>query len=126
MSEVKPSVTTLPFLSPDHSTRRSFAFGHRSNEQSFEHFDFPIVLDPVALAPAPAPIAKGRPLPKVETVTAKTIKVKRQTETRNYKLYAGNTYFFCGGRFLTSRALGAFCLSLLLLCGPCILFLIFT
>ncbi|KAG2205415.1 hypothetical protein INT47_007200 [Mucor saturninus] len=126
MSEVEPTETTLPFMSspPDLNIQRSFAMAaNQSNEESFEHFNFPITLNPIT----PSSVVIPQPVPEEETeVTAKTIKLKRQTHTRNYKLYAGNTYFFCGGRFLTSKALGAFCLSLLILWGPCILFLIFT
>lgn len=123
MSEVEPTETTFAFMSspPQHS----FAMAaNQSNEHSFEHFNFPIALDSITPSSpvVQPPVKQG----DQSQVTAKTIKMKRQTHTRNYKLYAGNTYFFCGGRFLTGKALGAFCLSLLILWGPCILFLIFT
>jgi hypothetical protein len=53
-------------------------------------------------------------------------KLKRKTSLRNYKLYEGKTVFFCGGRFLTSRALWAFSVTLFLLIAPSVLFFIFT
>lgn len=54
------------------------------------------------------------------------VKLKRKTSLRNYKLYQGKTVFFCGGRFLTSRALWAFSVTLFLLILPSALFFIFT
>ncbi|KAI8968224.1 hypothetical protein BDF20DRAFT_827730 [Mycotypha africana] len=54
------------------------------------------------------------------------LRVKRQTRTRNYKVYNGKSIFFCGGRFLTSRAFWAFSISIAFLLVPSILFLIFT
>lgn len=137
--------------SPDIDTHQTFSFGDGGNqimESSFEEFDLNAAgssslhsqqlhsqLSQRRLSQTQAKQQQPRPQPSVETVvtnaaTAKEepiiIKANRPTRTRNYKLHQGKTVFFCGGRFLTSRALWAFCLSLFLLFLPCILFLIFT
>lgn len=119
MTEPKPKAANIQVLgSPKKTHHGTVLFSNQPmQEESFEDFDFTVNLDKVGPLPViqpPAPIERH------------IVKVKRQTYTRNYKLYAGNTIFFCGGRFLTSRAFWAFCLSLILLFGPCILFLIFT
>jgi hypothetical protein len=54
------------------------------------------------------------------------MKVKRTSKQRNYEIYIGKTLFFCGGRLLTSRAIWAFGVSIVLLLAPSILFLLFT
>jgi hypothetical protein len=54
------------------------------------------------------------------------MKGKRQTNVRNYELYKGKLLFFCEGRFLTGRSFWAFCVSLILLIGPSVLFFTFT
>ncbi|KAI8097958.1 DHHC palmitoyltransferase-domain-containing protein [Gilbertella persicaria] len=81
-----------------HSHRQSMV-------ESFEDFNFP---------------STSPPKPRV------VLQAKRQTHIRNYKLYHGNTLFFCEGRFLTSRAWWAFALSLFLVVMPSVLFLVFT
>ncbi|KAG1044651.1 hypothetical protein G6F43_011424 [Rhizopus delemar] len=54
------------------------------------------------------------------------MKVKRTSQQRNYEIYIGKTLFFCGGRLLTSRAIWAFGVSIVLLLAPSVLFLLFT
>ncbi|KAI8083903.1 DHHC palmitoyltransferase-domain-containing protein [Thamnidium elegans] len=119
MTEPNPIRANIQVLgSPKKTHHGTFLFSNQpTQEESFEDFDFTVNLDklgPLPVIQPPAPVERH------------IVKIKRQTYTRNYKLYVGNTIFFCGGRFLTSRAFWAFCLSLILLFGPCILFLIFT
>lgn len=133
MSERKPGEIILPFHSSHH---HSFTLNGRrqSVEESFENLHFITSAIPPTPPPAKKTIDSQLLPPSVETNTTNTsetlppltIKAKRLTTTRNYQLFAGKTFFFCGGRFLTSRAFWAFALSLFLLFGPGILFLIFT
>lgn len=117
-----------------------FAFGSSNNthtglEGSFEHFN----LTTPQLIQNKTPCnemdqQQQMKFPAVVDIDNRTvtmppaiiIKGKRQTHTRNYKLYVGKTIFFCGGRFLSSRAFWAFGVSLFLLIAPSVLFLIFT
>lgn len=153
MTERKPTGTNLALpkvfgsTSPNlNNNNRSFLFSSQPmEEESFEDFNFPVNLDLLGPIKPPRPVVLEKsqqlqqqrqqqqqqqqpPLPSVETIATvpSVVKMKRQTHVRNYKVYAGNSIFFCGGRFLTSRAFWAFCLSLTLLFAPCILFLIFT
>ncbi|KAI9301046.1 DHHC palmitoyltransferase-domain-containing protein [Cunninghamella echinulata] len=50
----------------------------------------------------------------------------RTVPIRNYEQFPGNNVFFCNGRILTNRAFWAFIITIILLCGPCILFAIFV
>lgn len=134
MSERKPGTVILPVPQPlETPHHQSFTLGgqNRSLEESFENFSF--VTNALSSQQQQEQQQQNnsenlqlQPLPIVNATLPQISKGRRQTKTRNYKLYAGNSIFFCGGRFLTSRALWAFCLSLFLLFGPCILFLIFT
>ncbi|KAI8647925.1 DHHC palmitoyltransferase-domain-containing protein [Parasitella parasitica] len=77
------------------------------------------------------PASQKQPQQPQQQIESKSNKLiakqrKRQLNIRNYRKYSGKTIFFCGGRFLTSRALWAFCLSMFLFVMPSVLFLIFT
>ncbi|CAO3613453.1 unnamed protein product [Cunninghamella blakesleeana] len=50
----------------------------------------------------------------------------RPVPVRNYEQFPGNNVFLFKGRILTSRAFWAFAIAIILLCGPSILFAIFT
>lgn len=141
MSERKPGEIILPFHSSSQHHQSFTLNGRRhSIEESFENLHFITSALPATTTTTPTLPAKkvtdSQLLPpSVETITTNTsetipppltIKAKRLTKTRNYETYTGKTFFFCGGRFLTSRAFWAFSVSLVLLFGPCILFLIFT
>lgn len=137
-------VLPLPFLldastaAPAHSLPHhinTFRFGNMSTgEESFEQFDLsnPPPLPPPPAIPSNAQLQHRTPHTQPQPQQQQTIESppilqgKRQLSTRNYKLYDGKTVFFCGGRFLTSRALWAFCISLFLVIMPSVLFLIFT
>ncbi|KAI9481234.1 MAG: hypothetical protein EXX96DRAFT_207920 [Benjaminiella poitrasii] len=121
-------ILPLPYLleSSNNSTSHPFSFGTTNNEmdESFENLN---------LSTSVAPNRNSRQPVATETInqflnrsSREVIKAKRQTHTRNYQTYKGKTIFFCGGRFLTSRALWAFSLSIFLLIAPSVLFLIFT
>ncbi|CAO3609882.1 unnamed protein product [Mucor fragilis] len=105
-----------------------------TGEESFEQFDLsnPPPLPPPPAIPSNAQLQHRTPHTQPQPQQQQTIESppilqgKRQLSTRNYKLYDGKTVFFCGGRFLTSRALWAFCISLFLVIMPSVLFLIFT
>ncbi|OBZ84439.1 Palmitoyltransferase erf2 [Choanephora cucurbitarum] len=122
----------LPFvLNPLGSRdKRTISFGASSKRhsmvESFEEFNFP----PTMASPshnlqssAHTTVPSSQ---QPEPARVVIIKGKRPSNTRNYKLYIGNTVFFCGGRFLTSRAFWAFGLSLFLISMPAILFIIFS
>lgn len=143
---LESSPTTTTTLSPRQTN--SFRFGNlNSMEGSFEHFDLanppPAVhlkdqrpqhtklpSQPLQLQHR-SPHTQQQVEPTIESssnniIRRRIIQGKRQINTRNYKLYEGNTIFFCGGRFMASREFWAFCLSLFLLIMPSVLFLIFT
>ncbi|CAO0800394.1 unnamed protein product [Mucor circinelloides] len=114
----------------------SFRFGNMpTEEESFEQFD---LSNPPPPPPPPAvhsnvqlqhriPHTQQQQQQQQQTIEQpRIIQGKRQLHTRNYKMYNGKMIFFCGGRFLTSRAVWAFCISLFLLIMPSVLFLIFT
>jgi len=148
MSEPKPEnkvMLPFPFLvdssaaAPTHSLPHhmdSFRFGNMpTEEESFEQFD---LSNPPPPPPPPAvhsnvqlqhriPHTQQQQQQQQQTIEQpRIIQGKRQLHTRNYKMYNGKMIFFCGGRFLTSRAVWAFCISLFLLIMPSVLFLIFT
>jgi hypothetical protein len=134
MSEHEPgnrAKPSLPFLLESPSTTRDwniqpFGFGSSNTgmETSFENFN---LTKPRPLQHRTEARQQSVNIPAANDIMpAVVIKGKRQTNTRNYKLYVGKTIFFCGGRFLSSRAFWAFALSLFLLVVPSILFLIFT
>jgi hypothetical protein len=134
----------LPFLVESPSATRdvniqSFAFGssnsaHTGIEQSFETFNLTTPRLVQHRIPFTNPNQHQMDIPAVIDIDSRTmaippavvIKGKRQANKRNYERYEGKTIFFCGGRFLSSRAFWAFALSLFLLIAPSVLFLIFT
>ncbi|CEP10204.1 hypothetical protein [Parasitella parasitica] len=147
MSERKTDskvILPLPFLldpSPTASTTELPRFGNRSTEpKSSDLSKTPVVYRqdqpqmgiPIAQKqPQPQPQLQQQQQQQQQQTEPKNMKHlvkqgKRQLKVRNYKQYGGKTVFFCGGRFMTSRALWAFCISLFLLIMPCVLFLIFT
>ena len=129
MSERKSAVI-LPLSNVlDSSSHQPFTLSAHDQplEESFENFE---LAAPTAFATKQQNNTEKLE-PQLSTlgktkIESPAVKAKRQTHTRNYKLYAGKTTFFCGGRFLTSRAFWAFCISLFLLFAPCILFFVFT
>ncbi|OAD01755.1 hypothetical protein MUCCIDRAFT_156351, partial [Mucor lusitanicus CBS 277.49] len=148
MSEPSPEnkvILPLPFLldassaaAPTQSLPHhinSFRFGNMpTQEESFEQFDLSNP-PPPPLPPAMhsnvqlqhrTPYITQPPQQQAIEPPPRIIQGRRQLSTRNYKTYNGKTIFFCGGRFLTSRALWAFCVSLFLVIMPSVLFLIFT
>ncbi|KAL9557372.1 hypothetical protein MBANPS3_001396 [Mucor bainieri] len=132
-------ILPLPFLldasaaAPAHSLPHhinSFRFGNMpTEEESFEQFDLSNPPPPPAIhsnMQLQHRIPHTPPQQQQPIEPPRIIQGKRQLSTRNYKMYDGKTIFFCGGRFLTSRALWAFCISLFLVIMPSVLFLIFT
>lgn len=139
------AILPLPFLldasaaAPTHSLPHhvnTFRFGNMPiEEESFEQFDLsnppppPPAIHSNAQLQHRTPHTQPQPQQQQQQQTIEsppTLQGKRQLSTRNYKMYDGKTIFFCGGRFLTSRALWAFCISLFLVIMPSVLFLIFT
>lgn len=141
------SPSSSPDIDKSNQYNQPFSFGDGGNqimESSFEEFNLnassssqsqrqqPFALQQQEQVQQQQQQLQPKPQPSVETVVTGTgppikgiIKATRLTQTRNYKLHPGKTIFFCGGRFLTSRAFWAFCLSLFLIFMPSILFFIF-
>ncbi|KAI8097145.1 DHHC palmitoyltransferase-domain-containing protein [Halteromyces radiatus] len=51
---------------------------------------------------------------------------QNRKQQRNYQVFPGNSKFFCGGRFMTSKAYWAFIIAMILVIAPSVLFSIFT
>ncbi|ORX60616.1 zf-DHHC-domain-containing protein [Hesseltinella vesiculosa] len=64
---------------------------------------------------------------RLDATLARGVKPSQPTKRqRNYQVFPGNSIFFCQGRLMTSRSYWAFCIALVLLIAPCVLFAIFT
>lgn len=89
-------------------------FQGRQQQQENEYGQRPAMTPPARPQQPPPPLPPSNLTRRLRT-----------TQTRNYKLFPGNNRFFCGGRFVTSRAYWAFLLALLVLIAPSVLFAVF-